>query len=107
MMEIRIKLTDADFERLTIFGFGELPFGGWQEQPHRWENVETHAIPSPKWTSYYRYGDSWANVILARAYLEAGRHDYEVVSDVITQERISYEIFTNFRTTPWRGFTRP
>jgi hypothetical protein len=98
MTEIKIEMTDADFGRLNITA-GQWQGEGWEDQADRFETLDSDVVePSWEWKMRYTFGSNWANVLLARAYIEAAGSSFEVIRDVSDGADLSYMILTNFMT---------
>lgn len=97
-MKINITMSEYDFEGLcsSSMKFGEK----WRDQDDRFE--ATHSGPPDDvwygWEMIYWVGESWANVIFARSYLEALYKGFEIIYDSGCQE---YAILTDYRTDSW------
>lgn len=90
MALIRIDMSDRDFDLLRRNAM-EWCGQGWDALPDRFEYST-----EPNWEYAYAYwvGDSWANVMLARSFLEFHGHAHEVIWD--TAENPSYVILTDY-----------
>lgn len=100
-MEISMYMNDADMDALCSSSMmwddtwsGQVTDGRFEHATARYDQA-----PSYKWARAYWVGESWANVMLIRAYLGHMGHTYEVLWDQATSE---YVMLTNYTTASMR-----
>ena len=93
-----IQVTARDFGRLCE-NSGE--WAGWTPPAGRFEALDTADAPATReWQCVYWVGGSWTGVILARAFLDARGHDYEVLFDLAELpggQAFGYVILTDYQ----------
>jgi hypothetical protein len=87
---VQILMTDADFDHLSHTAqewarYSDDNIGGGWKGHIRAGRFILHAAPPGEWPAlnwkWSYWGDNYANLILARSYLAARGHDYQVVWD--------------------------
>jgi hypothetical protein len=81
---IQIAMDDADFGYLTENGAEWAAIGSeWAPQiaGGRFMTVPAGGIPFTTWKRAYWLGEDYVHVMLARAFLAAWGHDFQVLSD--------------------------
>jgi hypothetical protein len=81
---IQVTMDDADFGYLTENSAEWAPIAGeWAQQisAGRFMAMPPGAPLLTTWKRAYWLGDAYASVMLARAFLDAWGHDYQLVSD--------------------------
>ncbi|MEV4575967.1 hypothetical protein AB0K16_22245 [Nonomuraea jabiensis] len=111
MAQITINMTQADFDLLCSNG---MHWAGtdWKAQAERFENTSKGYQEPPSWSWKYAYWleDRWADVMMARSFLEAQGATYEVLFDLAGGVELpnghntgAFVILTDF---PSRGFEK-
>ncbi|SFQ82016.1 hypothetical protein [Amycolatopsis rubida] len=81
MPQVTITVDATDFEQLwtTCMAWAS---AGWDtgEQEGQFEPVQSDAVEYG-WKHAYWMGGNWASVVLARSFLAAVGHDFQVVAD--------------------------
>ena len=106
-MEVKIEMTDDDFDRLTTNSthWASAWAQSWEDQvldDERFEfvTVTPTGVSISHWAMAYWAGDNWLSVVLMRSYLTAAGHNCEVLFDL--GEPSEYVILTDYVTRSWR-----
>jgi hypothetical protein len=103
-VRISLEMTRTDFNHLVLnqfrwAGAGSMLTAQQGRFEHATEKYDTP--PSPLWKTAYALGTSWADVMLARAWLESNDHPYEIILD--TAVPLQYLILTDYGSAAREG----
>lgn len=101
---MKISMTADDFQRLTE---NSMRWAGtdWEAQAERFETTGDDEVIRWDWKMTYGVGQSYAAVILARAFLAAEGYDCQVIWDMAewpNGEFIGYTILTDYESPVWQ-----
>jgi len=99
--EVTLRINGDDFDRLTLNSM-RWSASDWYDQADRFETTSRGEEINWGWTYAYWVGDAWANVILARVYLESIGEPYQVLWDMVENPDPSWVILTNYTAEAWR-----
>lgn len=112
MAEIKIEMTEKDFERLTTNStfWADYWDQTWQEQvvtDGRFENSDGpyDKLPDSAWKMAYWAGEDWAHVMMIRSFLAANGYRCEVLWDQEDDDP-QYVVLTNYVGKTWRDFEK-
>ena len=101
-MKIQIEMTGNDFNHLCEGSTFWAKDKDWPAQVRdgRFEHVQRDydTPPQMRWQWAHWFGNSWANVILARSFLEGQNQEYEILYDLADNYRNGYVILTDYES---------
>lgn len=98
-----IRMSSDDFDRLSHTSARWGSDVGWRGDLQSWRFEPLTDGEDIQWDLAYVYwlGMEFANVILARAFLESQEFSYQVLFDEVENPESSYVIVTDYETKTW------